>query len=60
MIFNFTEKYQFGTSFSIDGQPIDVIDSTQLLGTTITSDLRWDGKDCKKSKCKDGDTEKSS
>ena len=42
MIFNFTEKYQFGTSLSVDGQPIDVIDSTQLLGTTITSDLRWD------------------
>ena len=42
MIFNFTEKYQFGTKLSVDGNPIDVIDSTQLLGTTITSDLRWD------------------
>ena len=39
LIFNFTEKYQFGTSLSVDGQPIDMIDSTQLLGTTITSDL---------------------
>ena len=42
MIFNFTEKYQFGTKLSIGGQPIDVIDSTELLGTTITSDLKWD------------------
>ena len=32
MIFNFTEKYQFGK----------VIDSTQLLGTIISRDLRWD------------------
>ena len=32
MIFNFTEKYQFGK----------VIDSTQLLGTIISKDLRWD------------------
>ena len=42
MIFNFTEKYQFGTKLEIEGTPIEVIDSTQLLGTLITKDLRWD------------------
>ena len=42
MIFNFTEKYQFDTKLSIDGNPIEVIDSTRLLGTIITKDLRWD------------------
>ena len=42
MIFNFTEKYQFGTKLHIDGTPIEVIDSTQLLGTIITKDLKWD------------------
>ena len=42
MIFNFTEKYQFGTKLEIDGTPIEVIESTQLLGTIISKDLRWD------------------
>ena len=27
---------------SIDGDPIEVIDSTKLLSTIITNDLRWD------------------
>ena len=37
MIFNFTEKYQFGTRLSME-----VIDSTRLLGTIITNDLKWE------------------
>jgi hypothetical protein len=27
---------------NLDGEPIEVIDSTRLLGTIITNDLRWD------------------
>ena len=42
MIFNFTDKYQFSTRLSIAGEPIEVIVSTRLLGTIITSDLRWE------------------
>ena len=42
MIFNYTDKYQFSTRLNIDGEPIEVIDSTRLLGTIITNDLRWD------------------
>ena len=42
MIFNYTDKYQLSTRLSIDGEPIEVIDSTKLLGTIITNDLRWD------------------
>ena len=42
MIFNFTDKYQFSTRLSIDDEPIEVIDSTKLLGTIITSDLKWE------------------
>ena len=42
MIFNFTEKYQFSTRLSINNQPIEVIDSTRLLGTIITNDLKWE------------------
>ena len=42
MIFNFTDKYQFSTRLSINDNPIEVIDSTKLLGTIITNDLKWD------------------
>ena len=42
MIFNFTDKYQFGTELKIDGSLIEEIDSTLLLGTIITKDLKWD------------------
>ena len=42
MVFNFTDKYQFTPRLSINDQLIEVIDSTRLLGTIITSDLRWE------------------
>ena len=42
MVFNFTDKYQFTPRLSIDGELLEVIDSTRLLGTIITSDLRWE------------------
>ena len=42
IIFNFTEKYQFSTRLSINDKPIEVIESTRLLGTIITDDLKWE------------------
>ena len=42
MIFNFTDKYQLTTRLKINNAPLEVIDSTKLLSTTITSDLIWD------------------
>ena len=42
MIFNFTDKFQFSTRLAINDEPIEVINSTKLLGTIITSDLRWE------------------
>ena len=42
MIFNFTDKYQFSTRLSIEDKPVEVINSTKLLGTIITSDLKWE------------------
>ena len=42
MPFNFTKKYDFVPTFSIDGNPIDVVYKSKLLGLTITSDCRWD------------------
>ena len=42
MIFNFTDKYQLTTRLKVNNAPIEVIDSTKLLGTIITNDLKWD------------------
>ena len=41
MVFNYTYNYQFTTGFEHNGGQIDVIDETKLLGTIITSDLKW-------------------
>ena len=42
MIFNFTENYQFTTRLTLKDEIVEVIDSTRLLGTIITNDLKWD------------------
>ena len=42
MIFNYTDNYQFTTRMRINNKNIEVIDSTKLLGTIISSDLKWD------------------
>ena len=42
IIFNYTDNYQFTTRLSINDKNIEVIDSTRLLGTIISRDLRWD------------------
>ena len=42
MIFNYTNNYQFTTRLKINDHPLEVIDSTRLLGTIISNDLKWD------------------
>ena len=42
MLFNFSKNYQFTTALSIEDKQIEVVDQIKLLGTTITSDLKWD------------------
>ena len=42
MIFNFTEHFQFTTRLKIKEENIEVIDSTKLLGTVISNNLKWD------------------
>ena len=41
MVFNFTKDYQFSSRLYLGGKLIDTIDETKLLGTIITSDLKW-------------------
>ena len=42
MIFNFTENFKFSTRLHIKDEKIELVDSTRLLGTIISSDLGWD------------------
>ena len=42
MVFNYTNKYQFSTRLSLEGQKLEEVSETKLLGTTLTNDLKWD------------------
>ena len=41
MIFNFTSN-QFSTRLKLDGENVEIIENTKLLGTVIQNDLKWD------------------
>ena len=41
MIFNYTKNNQFSTRLSIEGETLETVSETKLLGTVITNDLRW-------------------
>ena len=42
MIFNYTRNYQFTTRLCVNDKPLEVINSTRLLGTIIQDNLLWD------------------
>ena len=42
MPFNFTRKFSFTPHLTYDGEELDVIYSTKLLGVYLTSDGKWD------------------
>ena len=42
MIFDFSKDYRFTTQLSLKNNPIEIVSQTRLLGTIITSDLKWD------------------
>jgi hypothetical protein len=42
MVFNYTDHYKFTTRLQLNDETVEVIDSTRLLGTIITKDLKWD------------------
>ena len=41
MIFNFSKKYQFNTDIKLEGETVETIKQTKLLGAIITDDLSW-------------------
>ena len=42
LIFNFTDNYQFSTRIKLNGEDVEELESTKLLGTIISNDLSWD------------------
>ena len=41
IIFNFSKNKQFSTEVKLNGEVIETVSETKLLGTTITNDLNW-------------------
>ena len=41
MVFNFTKDCQFTTEIGLKDEKLETVDKTKLLGTIITSDLKW-------------------
>ena len=41
IIFNFTNNYQFSTRLYMQGELLEIVESTKLLGTVVSSDLTW-------------------
>ena len=42
MIFNYTQKYQFSTRLNLEGEILETVRDTKLLGTILSDDLKWD------------------
>ena len=47
IIFNFTKNYQFTTRLDLNGESLEVVKETKLLGTIIQNDLKWDSNTSK-------------
>ena len=41
IVFNFTENFQFSTRLYLENTLLEIINETKLLGTIISSDLKW-------------------
>ena len=41
MVFNFSKNYQFNTRLTLEGQHLEQVNETKLLGLKIRSDLGW-------------------
>ena len=41
IIFNYSKNFQFSTDLKLDGDVIETVSETKLLGTIITNDLNW-------------------
>ena len=42
MIFNYTDQYQFSSRITLDGENVENVSETKLLGTIIQNNMKWD------------------
>ena len=42
IIFNFTNKHQFSTRLNLNGENVEIVQESKLLGTIIQNNLKWD------------------
>ena len=42
MIFNFSRNYQFSTRLKLEGEILETVEETKLLGTIVSNDLKWE------------------
>ena len=42
IIFNFTNKHKFSTRLKLNGENVEIVQESKLLGTIIQNDLKWD------------------
>ena len=42
MLFNFTNKYQFGTRLKLQNENIEFVEKMKMLGTWVNTSLTWD------------------
>ena len=42
MIFNFSRIYQFTPELELEGNKLEIVQNSKLLGLTVTSNGRWD------------------
>ena len=41
MVFNFNDNFQFATRLYLEGEILETVSETKLLGLIVTSDLKW-------------------
>ena len=52
MIFNYTDNYQFSTRKKLQGNVVETVKNTKLLGSIISDNLCF--QHCTKGRCQDG------
>ena len=62
MVFNYTNKNKFSTRLTFEGEILETVSDTKLLGTIVSNDLKWNRNIenmLKKSKQKNGTVEEN-
>ena len=42
LIFNFSKDHHFSTQLKLNGETVETVNSARLLGTILSSNLKWE------------------